>query len=67
MRPQKKLSKDLSDVERYMATEHVIQPKEIKKIFKRLILKADKLEKDYQSELLTGMMREDEKSGVYEN
>lgn len=45
MRPLKKLSEDLEHFERYLATEHVIKPKEVKKILHGLIIKSKVLEK----------------------
>ena len=44
MRPQKKLSEDLEYFERYLATETVIKPKQVKKILHGLITKAKILE-----------------------
>ena len=44
MRKQKPLSGDLKDFERYLATQQVIEPKQVKKILNGLILKAEILE-----------------------
>ena len=44
MRKTKTLSSDLEYFERYLATQHVIKPLEVKRILKRLITKSKLLE-----------------------
>lgn len=44
MRLKKNLSHDLRDFERYLATQQVIKPQEVKRILNELISKAELLE-----------------------